>query len=78
MSKYFNYSSVTLYFILYTSVSHPSTATDHGLRLNVTIYDLTPATSYEVAIAANNMVGNSSYSRSVTMVTQEIGEMHTS
>ena len=31
--------------------------------------------AYEVAIAANNMVGNSSYSRSVTMVTQEIGKI---
>lgn len=44
--------------------------------MNVTIYDLKPATSYQVAIAANNMIGNSSYSRSVTMVTREISKTH--
>ena len=38
------------------------------------IHDLSPATSYEVAIAASNVVGNSSYSQSVVMATHEIGE----
>ena len=38
------------------------------------IHDLAPATSYEVAIAASNVIGNSSYSQLVVMATHEIGD----
>lgn len=49
--------------------------TPGDMLLNVTVRDLRPATSYEVAIAANNVIGNSSYSQSVTMTTQEISKI---
>ena len=72
--QYFNYFNTTTWCIYYCS--HDSSSPADPPQLTATIPDLTPATSYEVAIAANNVVGNSSYSRPVTMTTREIGKTY--
>ena len=70
VSKYFNYFNITVY------CNHDSFSPADHHHLSATISGLAPATSYEVAIAANNILGNSSYSRPVTITTREIGKVN--
>lgn len=44
--------------------------------ISVSLRDLLPSTTYLVAIAASNMIGNSSFSQPVTMVTKPISKVY--